>query len=89
MTTSSHARDTQSSAIGVRANKLGKLIRVQDASENLQAIDDAWTRSGEIGIRINNVDPAVSRGGKRFKPWEHLEQLVIGPRLINIVSTER
>jgi hypothetical protein len=79
----------QSSPVWAGTNKLREFIRMQDAGQQLQTIDDPWPRSGKIGIRINNMDPAVTRRRKRLKPRKSLEQIVVNPRPIYVVSTER
>jgi len=61
---------------------------MQNAGENFQTIDDAWTGSCKIRARINNVDSVVLCRWKRIESRKFPQQFVIEPGTIDIIPAE-
>jgi hypothetical protein len=47
--------------------EFGKFLRIQDAGENLKAIDNPRSRAGEVRTRVHQIDFASARSGKQIE----------------------
>jgi hypothetical protein len=61
---------------------------MQDAGENLEAVDNTRPRAREVRVRIYEINFAVDRRGKGVEIWKTPKQLVITPRTMDIISAK-
>ena len=75
--------------LGIARRKFRKFFRVQDSSENLEAINDARARAREVSVRIDQIDFSIARRRKGIESRKASEQFIIAPRKIDIVTAKR
>jgi hypothetical protein len=68
--------------------ELRKFFGMQNAGENLQTVDNAWTGSCKVRARVDNVDSVVLCRSKRIESGELPQQFVIASGAIGIISAK-